>query len=164
MDGFEWVEYLSYIVTIIGFPFAIIAFIYEKRRELQNEDEELHQSLADDYTNFLRLVIENADLRLMRKRGAEQQLNDEQTERKIAIFGILISLFERAYIMVYEENMPKQTRRLWLSWEDYMREWCRRPDFREALPELLEGEDPDFKQYITKKMKEEELIVPQRRT
>jgi hypothetical protein len=29
-----------------------------------------------------------------------------------------------------------------------MREWCRRADFRQALPELLEGEDPDFKAHI----------------
>ncbi len=43
-----------------------------------------------------------------------------------------------------EERMDKQRRRLWQSWEDYMREWCKRRDFREALPELLMGEDPDF--------------------
>jgi hypothetical protein len=69
-------------------------------------------------------------------------------ERKQAIFGILVSIFERAYILVYEERMNKQTRRLWSSWEDYMREWCRRADFRNALPELLQGEDPDFRGHI----------------
>ena len=46
--------------------------------------------------------------------------------------------------------MDKQTKRLWLSWEDYMREWCRRKDFRDALPELLEGEDEDFQAHIQK--------------
>ena len=29
-----------------------------------------------------------------------------------------------------------------------MREWCRRADFRHALVELLEGEDPDFRAHI----------------
>jgi hypothetical protein len=38
---------------------------------------------------------------------------------------------------------PKQARR-WHSWEDYMLEWCRRPDFRTSLPVLLRGEDPGF--------------------
>jgi hypothetical protein len=75
-------------------------------------------------------------------------LSEEQMERKLALFGILVSIFERAYILVYEERMNKQTRRLWSSWEDYMREWCRRADFRQALPELLEGEDPDFRSHI----------------
>ena len=66
----------------------------------------------------------------------------------IAIFGILVSLFERAYLLVYEERMGKQARRLWQSWEDYMREWARRADFRDNLPQLLEGEDEEFAQYI----------------
>ncbi len=46
--------------------------------------------------------------------------------------------------------MNKQTRRLWSSWEDYMREWCRREDFRTVLPQLLEGEDEDFQKHIQK--------------
>ena len=31
-----------------------------------------------------------------------------------------------------------------------MREWCRRKDFREALPALLKGEDEDFQTHIRK--------------
>ena len=60
------------------------------------------------------------------------------------LFEILVSIFERAYILVYEERMGRQSARLWSTWEDYMRAWCRRGDFREVLPQLLEGEDPDF--------------------
>jgi hypothetical protein len=29
-----------------------------------------------------------------------------------------------------------------------MREWCKRKDFHAALPVLLEGEDPEFVDYI----------------
>jgi hypothetical protein len=46
--------------------------------------------------------------------------------------------------------MDRQTRRLWQSWEDYMREWCKREDFRALLPSLLEGEDDEFQQHITR--------------
>jgi hypothetical protein len=42
---------------------------------------------------------------------------------------------------------PEQLRR-WHSWEDYMRDWCRRADFRAALLMLLEGEDPAFVAYL----------------
>lgn len=148
MDWFQWTEALSYVVTIVGLPLAIIVFIYEQRRERQNEEEELYQRLSDEYTNFLKLVLANPDLQLLRKGRPDQPLSDEQKERKLAIFNILVSLFERAYILVYEEKMDHQTRRLWLSWQDYMREWCRRKDFRAALPELLQGEDPDFQAHI----------------
>jgi hypothetical protein len=85
MTWLEWFELLSYVVTIIGFPLAI-----------------------------------------------------------------LVSIFERAYILVYEDKMNKHTQRLWSSWEDYMREWCRREDFKAVLPKLLEGEDEDFQRHIQK--------------
>lgn len=73
----------------------------------------------------------------------------------MVLFEILVSLFERAYILVYEERMDKEELRLWASWEDYMREWCRRRDFREALPALLRGEDPDFAAYIRRLAEQE---------
>jgi hypothetical protein len=98
--------------------------------------------------NFLKLALEHSDLQLLHRDVRPRALTEEQLERRYAIFGILVSIFERAYILVYEERMPRQTRRLWSSWEDYMREWCRNEDFRNALPELLEGEDPDFQAHI----------------
>ena len=150
MTWLQWAEALSYIVTVFGLPMAILVFMYEQRRERQGEEEELYQRLSDEYTAFLKLVLANPDLQLLRKQARTEPLTDEQSERKFVIFNILISLFERAYLLVYEDKMDKQTKRLWLSWEDYMREWCRRKDFREALPELLEGEDEDFQAHIQK--------------
>ena len=148
MDLRETWEILSYVVTVIGLPMAIAVFIYEQRKERQNEEEEIFQRLSDEYREFLKLVLDNADLHLLRRAGNGPDLTEEQKERRFAIFGILVSLFERAYLLVYEDNMDKQTRRLWQSWEDYMREWVRRAEFRDALREHLEGEDPEFTAYI----------------
>ncbi len=155
MDMRETWEILSYVVTVIGLPFAIIVFLMEQRKERQSEDEEIYQRLSDEYREFLKLVLDNSDLQLLRREGRRDELSSEQEERRLAIFGILISLFERAYLLVYEENMNKQTRRLWKSWEDYMREWVARPEFRAALPELVEGEDEDFTKYIEQLAREE---------
>lgn len=149
-------ELLSYMVTVIGLPFAIAVFIWERRRERQQEEEEIYQRLSDEYTNFMKLVPENADLRLLRRAGEVTDLSPEQVERRFALFNVLVALFERAYLLVYEKHMKPQTRRLWQSWEDFMREWCRRPDFRAVLPELLQGEDEDFAAHIARVAAEEE--------
>jgi hypothetical protein len=156
MTPLETMEMLSYLVTIVGLPLAILTFVWEQRKERQNEEEEIFQRLSDEYREFLKLVLDNADLHLLRREGVAHELTEEQKERRLAIFGILVSLFERAYLLVYEEQMDKQTRRMWQSWEDYMREWVRRADFRDALPTLLEGEDEEFTHYISELMNAEE--------
>lgn len=140
-------ELLSYVVTVFGLPLAIFSFLHEQRKERDNEEEEVYQQLSDAYTDFLKLVIANPDLKL-RSQAATPNLNEEQQERTQAMFEILISLFERAYLLVYEDKMTAKQQRRWASWEDYMREWCRRDDFRTQLPRLLQGEDPDFASYI----------------
>lgn len=143
MSGLEWLEALSYLVTIVGLPLAIGVFIYDRRRERQSDEEEIFLRLADEYADFMRLVIDNADLHLLSP-AAKGELGEDQLERKHALFAILVSLFERAYVLVYEDDMSRQQARLWQSWEDYMTEWCQREDFRNALPPLLVGEDPGF--------------------
>jgi len=157
MSVFQAAELAFYVVETFALPFAIIVFVIDRRKERRNEQEEIFQRLSDEYREFLKLVLDNADLHLLRRDGARQALTDEQKERRFAIFGILISLFERAYLLVYEEVMDKQTARMWQSWEDYMREWVRRADFRDALPQLLEGEDEDFTRHIRRLAETEQL-------
>lgn len=145
-----WLEALSYVVTILGFPTAIFIFVAEERRRRTNEEKELHRQLSEEYDNFLRLVMNNADLLLFRRSSLPEPRTEEQLERTEIIFRMLISLFEKAYIILYETDISGNALRRWLSWEDDMREWCGREDFRKALPNLLEGEDAEFSRYILK--------------
>ena len=140
-------ELLSYIVTTIGLPAAIGVFLYEQKKERNNEEEEVYQLLSDNYQDFLKVALENPDLRLFSPEET-QSLSEAQRERMHIIFNMLVSLFERAYLLLFESNMSSKQLRRWSSWEDYMREWCQREDFRSRLPILLRGEDPEFVAYI----------------
>ncbi len=140
-------ELLSYVVTVIGLPLAIVVYFLEKRKERENDDEEVYQQLSDNYQDFLKVALDNPDLGLF-STGHSTALGKEQSERQFIIFNMLISLFERAYLLLYDDPMPPKQARRWNSWEDYIREWCRNPDFRSRLPELMRGEDPDFVGYI----------------
>jgi hypothetical protein len=150
MTSLEYWELASYVVTVVGLPFALIVFMLEQKKERLNEDEEIYQRLSDEYAEFLRLLLANADLKLMTAGTEGMSLTEEQAERKRIIFDLLVSLFERAFILVYEDKMSPQTRRLWSSWDDYIRSWCKRKDFRHSLADLLQGEDPDFESYMKK--------------
>jgi hypothetical protein len=142
-------ELLSYVVTVIGLPLAIVVLLFEQQKERENEEEEVYQLLSDNYQDFLKVALENPDLRLFSK-DATPALSEEQQERQLIIFTMLMSLFERAYLLLYEEKMsPKQARR-WHSWEDYLEDWCKNDDFRAYLPKLMYGEDPGFVEYVEK--------------
>lgn len=140
-------ELASYVVTVVGLPAAIAVFLIEQRKERANEEAEVYQLLANAYNDFLRVVIDNADLRL-RSNAATPDLGPDQRERMLAIFDMLISLLERAYLTAWSPHMTPEQARRWNSWEDFMREWIRRDDFYYRLPELLRGEDPQFAAYL----------------
>lgn len=155
MDFKQILELTSLFVIIAGLPLAIFTFLYEHRKERANEEEEIHQMLSSGYTDFLKLTLDHADLKLQ-SRHATPDLDEDQVERMQTLFAILIALFERAYLVAYEEDLPSRKQRHWASWDDFMREWCRREDFRRILPKLLPGEDPEFAAYITRLADEEE--------
>lgn len=155
MDLKDFWELLSAIVTALGLPFAIFVYVADRRKAREVEEEEVNELLAAAYTDFLKLVIDNPDLKL-RSPDSTRGLTPEQQDRMRAMFEILTSLFERAYLLTYEENLTGKKLRRWLSWEDFMREWVRRDDFRESLPAMLPGEDPDFAAHIRRLAAEEE--------
>jgi hypothetical protein len=146
MPDLETWELWSYIVTTIGFPAAIVAFLYEQKKERDSDEEEVYQLLSDNYQDFLKIALDNPDLRLFS--AEKKDLNAQQRERMLIIFNMLISLFERAFLLLYEPRMSSKQARRWSSWEDYMGEWCRREDFHSLLPTLLHGEDAEFVGYI----------------
>jgi hypothetical protein len=147
-DAATW-EVASYVVTVIGLPAAILIFLYEQRRERAAEEDEVYQLLSNAYNDFLKVVMENPDLRL-RSASATLDLTAEQQDRMLTILEMLISLLERAYLTAYSDRMTALQARRWNSWEDFMREWARRDDFYYRLPRLLKGEDPEFAAYLTR--------------
>jgi hypothetical protein len=150
----EFWEPISFVVTALGLPCAIAIFLFEQRRERRNEEEAEYQSLSDAYNDFLKVVLAHPDLRL-RSNSARTELGPEQEEQMLVIFDMLIALFERAYLVAWQPHMQPDEARRWNSWEDFMREWCRRDAFRQRLPLLLRGEDPQFAAYIERLAAEE---------
>jgi hypothetical protein len=146
MDLETW-ELLANMVTVIGLPLAIIVFFKQFRRERINDEIMVYESLSDTYQQFLRVALQHSDLHLFSETRTPT-LNEEQYDRMMVIFTMLVSLFERAYILIYDENASGVQKRRWNSWNDYMREWCTREDFRLVLDTLLQGEDEDFCRYI----------------
>lgn len=147
-DIYSFTHFLSNTVTVLGLPFGIFLFWTQRAKERENEDRAIYESLTASYDDFLRLAVTNTDLQLWTK-TASVDLNEEQAERLTVLFELLVSVFERAYILSYSHKMTSGQERRWAAWENYMRQWCRREDFRSRLPPLLRGDDAEFVAYIT---------------
>lgn len=152
-------ELWSYVVTVIGLPAAIVIFWLERRKERENDEEEVYQLLSDNYQDFLKVVLEHTELKLFSLHHTEG-LTANEREKMFIIFSMLVSLFERAYLLLYEPGMSRKQDRRWRTWEDYMREWLARADFREMLPTLLDNEDPEFVAYLRSLMPPDAVSSP----
>ena len=82
-------ELLSYVVTVVGLPLAIVVFALEQRKERHNEEEAVYESVSDNYQEFLRIVLEHPDLHLF-SMAKTPELSEEQLERMTVIFSMLI--------------------------------------------------------------------------
>lgn len=144
-DLMTWMEFLSYVATVVGIPLALGVFMFEEKKERQAEQEEIYEKLMDHYARIQEKLFENPELD-----QHDKTLTDpEDARRQYIVYEMLISLFERAFILLYGETNPAY-RRMWNSWEDYIAQWMAHPNFRAALPKLMKGEDADFVAYFAR--------------
>lgn len=145
-DLMTWLEFLSYVATVVGIPLALGVFMFEERKERQAEQEEIYEKLMDHYARIQEKLFEYPEL----DQHDAPLTNAEHARRQYIVYEMLTSLFERSFILLYGETDPAY-QRMWNSWEDYIAEWLARPNFRVVLPKLMHGEDPDFVAYMQDK-------------
>lgn len=143
MTFLEFMEFLSYVATVVGIPLAIMMFVIQEKKERQNEQEEIYDKLMGHYTGIQEKLFEYPELDV-HDRVLD---NAEDARRQYILYQMVVSLFERSFILLASEPDPAY-QRMWNSWVDYIREWSARPNFRAALPRLMEGEDKDFVAYM----------------
>ena len=144
-DFLTWMELLSYIATVVGIPLALFVFVFEEKKERQAEQEEIYEKLMDHYARIQERLFEYPELD-----QHDTPLTDaEDARRQYILYEMLISLFERSFILLYGETDPAY-RRMWNSWEDYIAQWLAHHNFRNALPRLVKGEDKDFVAYLAR--------------
>ena len=71
-------ELLSYVVTVVGLPMAIFVFLFQQRKERENEEEAVYQLLSDNYQDFLKVALGNPDLQLFSAREASGRTAEQQ--------------------------------------------------------------------------------------
>ena len=147
-------EFMSYLVTVLGLPVAVVTIWRELRAERVNEAKEIEQredeiyvALSQQYSAILEAALAHPELdALDGSSGAD--LSPEQRRRQSIYYEMLLALFERAFILLYEDAPTGQGGRRWQSWADFFSYWLKRPDFARYVENNLQGEDEAFVAFV----------------
>jgi hypothetical protein len=93
----EWMELLSYVATVIGIPMALVTYMYDNYKERQSEQGEIYDDLMAHYAGIQNKLFDYPELD-----QHDKPLPDLENQRRQRIlYEMLVSLFERAFIMLY---------------------------------------------------------------
>lgn len=151
-------EFLSYLVTVLGLPIAVVTIWRELRAERVNEAKEIEQredeiyvALSQQYSSLLEAALAHPELDAL-DGSSSSDLSPEQRRRQSIYYEMLMALFERAFILLYEDAPTGQGGRRWQSWADFFSYWLKRPDFARYVENNLQGEDPAFVDFVRKEL------------
>ena len=147
MDSWlEFWEMLSYVVTVLGLPAAIFLYFKDNSKERLAEQQEIDGQLKEEYNDILDNLIEHPALD-----RHDKPLSGDQALQQARIYQKLIGCFETSFIRLYDRP-ERDLQRMWYSWQDIIDEWLRQPNFAQALPQLLVGEDENFAIYMEQRL------------
>jgi hypothetical protein len=141
-------DWLADVATVLGVPTALVVFVNEKRRERRDREYGTYDALDDKYREYLLLCLENPELDLYDVPLDESPELDPPTRiRQAAMFDVLVSLLERAFLM-YRDQSSSVKRRQWQGWVEYMEAYADNPTFVRLWDLRGIGFDVDFVAYM----------------
>jgi len=144
----SYLQMISYIINILGFPLAIYVFLKEKKKERHDREYGTYNALDDKYVHYLELCLKHSDLDIFDvplHDGVEQSPIQKRQEE--ILFTILISILERAFLM-YKDQSTRLKKRQWTGWVAYMHDYGSRENFRRAWIKLGGQFDSDFVDFM----------------
>jgi hypothetical protein len=141
-------ELLSYVVVILGLPAAIYQYRRSKRREEADREYGTYNALDEKYLQFQMLCFEYPHLDLFDVPDATpRELSAVEAKQELIAFTFLISVFERAYLMYHDQSNRVKAAQ-WTGWDEYIRCYCERQNFRSAWEVSGETFDRNFENYM----------------
>jgi hypothetical protein len=136
---------ITQLVTIVGVPVAVVSYSRESRRQRDDRELGTYSSLDDKYIHYMNLCIAQPELNLFHVPLGRQNIvyTAEQIVQRQAMFEILISILERAFLM-YSSHPTERRKNQWLGWEAYLHTWIGHPDFKALWMDLGDQFDSRF--------------------
>jgi hypothetical protein len=110
------VSQLADIATFLGVPLALAAFLTEKALERTEREYGTNHARDEKHLAYLTSSIEHPRLGLYDMQlPSDLELGPLERVQQFAMFDILVSLLERAFLM-YADESTRIKRRQWEGW------------------------------------------------
>ncbi len=144
----EVLELASYVVVVLGVPTGIFQYVQAKRREREDRERQIFDAVSASYVEFQHLCLERPYLDVFDIPDERPvSLTPLQEKEELIAFGVLFSIFERAYLL-YSGHPTPVTSGQWREWDAHIRGYYQRANFRRAWRQGASSYDPRFVAYM----------------
>lgn len=148
MRFLDYLDAISKIMVILGFPLAYIQYLRTKRKEKRDREYGTYNALDEKYLEFQKLCLEHPYLNIFDIPDKEpKKLDDKQRKEELILLTMLISIFERAYLLYSDQNSAIKKKQ-WVGWDLYIKSYCERKNFLHAWEISGTTFDTDFETYM----------------
>jgi hypothetical protein len=146
-------ELVSSVMVIVGIPLSVFKYWQSKNREKRESEYSTYDIVDDKYVAFQNLCFQFPKLDIGPTANATPiTLNAEEKKQEMIAFTILLSLFERTYLM-YASQSTRLKKNQWPGWEGYLKNYCCRENFQDAWKLYGYSYDATFQLYMGDLMK-----------
>lgn len=161
MTTSDIVNFSSVIIQTATLVIGAITIYTQLKKAGEDRENGTYDSLDERFTRFLEVCSEHADLEVYNpSRDNWKELGETKYRQQLILFQILVSIFERAYILYNIGNAKKSINRIhqWAGWVQYMRDYANSPTFQYAWHVEQIGRDMDssFVSFMEKTVKVKE--------
>ena len=141
-------ELISYLVVVLGVPVALFQYLRSQTREREERERQIFDAVSASYVDFQLLALERPYLDVFDIPDSEPvALTPLQAKEELIAFAVLLSIFERAYLLYLTRPTPITTAQ-WREWDVHIRGYFRRGNFRCAWSLGASSYDPRFVAYM----------------
>jgi len=153
----KWTSLLGDVVVIIGLPFAIYQYYHSTSKERDDRGFQIYNSLDEKFVEWENLCLAHTDLDIFDVPDTTtKNLSEKQKKEELICFTILGSLFERAFVL-YSDGSTKLKQNQWQGWDEYITDFCKRKNFRQAWEITGNTYEGEFEKYMKMKLKSTEI-------
>lgn len=146
-------KYFSELVVIIGLPIAIFQYNSVSKKEKEDREYEVYNSLDQGFIDWEKLCLKYPNLDIFDIVDEKPRvLNESEQKEELILFTILFSLFERSYVL-YGDESNEMKKAQWEGWNEYILDYCKRKNFRRAWKISGSTFESQFQHYMEENMK-----------